>query len=144
VAASNYDSLEVPMKTVLLMTSLAAVALSAWLWSQLRAGHDSFNSYIVSQHSSQLLDAQRLEDLLRAGRVSDALAHLQNRRDGTVVALNWAVSATTPPNWRWPHNAATLARAGEAFRDELAYRGAVGESSGRLGSQAAAVLADHR
>lgn len=131
------------MKTVLVGTCLAAVALSAWFWFQLRADHDSFKSYIVSGYSSRLWDAQRLEDLLRAGRVSDALAHLQDRRDGAVVALNDFVLASAS-NWRYPHNEATLVRAEEAFRDELAYRSAVGESNGRLGSRAAAVLASHR
>ena len=132
------------MKLALITTSLAALTLSAWLWFQLREASDSFNSYSISQHSSQLTNAHGLEELLRSGKISDALAELQNRRDGTVLALNDVVSAQTAGSWRWSHDATSLTRADAAFRGEAAYRTTVGDSDGRLGSRAAAVLTSYR
>lgn len=132
------------MKLALITTSLAALALSAWLWLELREASDSFNSYLISQHASQLFNARRLEELLRSGNTQDALAELQDRRDGAVLALSDVVSAQTAGSWRWSHDAASLGRAAAAFRDEAAYRSTVGESDGRLGLRAGAILASYR
>jgi hypothetical protein len=74
--------------------------------------------------------------------VDDALARLRDLRDGTVVSLSWAVSAE--PGWQRASDAYVIGRAEQAFRDEAAYRSAVGESDGRLSEQATAVLAAYR
>jgi hypothetical protein len=90
------------MKPILICVSVALLGLSSWLWYQLREAKGSCNSVVVSHYTSQLLTARHLEERLREGRVSDALARLQDLRDANVIALSWAQSAG--PDWQYsPH-----------------------------------------
>jgi hypothetical protein len=130
------------MKTILIGVSVALLALSSWLFYQLREANGSCNSIAVSHYTSQLQTARRLEEQLRDGRVVDALARLQDLRDANVVALSWIRSAD--PNWQFSPKAGVITRAEQAFRDEAVYRSTVGESTGRISEQATAVLAAYR
>ena len=130
------------MKLILVGVFVASLALSSWLWHQLREANGSCNNFAVSSYTSQLQNARRLEEKLRQGRVVDALARLQDLRDVNVVSLSWAQSAE--PDWQYSPHAGVATRAEQAFRDEAAYRRAVGESNGRISEQAAAVLAAYR
>lgn len=84
------------MKTILVCVSVALLALSSWLWYQVREAYGSCNSYVVSDHASDLQTSRRLEEELREGRAGDALARLQDLRDASVVALSWAWLADYP------------------------------------------------
>jgi hypothetical protein len=130
------------VKLILICVSVALLALSSWLGYQLREANRSCHSVLVSHDTSQLWTSRRLEEELREGRVSDALARLRDLRDVGVVTLSWAVAAD--PGWRRSRDAHVVARAEQAFRDEAAYRSAVGESDGRLSEQATTVLSAYR
>ena len=130
------------MKPILICVSVALLGLSSWLWYQLREANGSCNSVVVSHYTSQLLTARHLEERLREGRVSDALARLQDLRAANVIALSWAQSAG--PDWQYSPHADAANRAEQAFRDEAIYRSTVGESNGRIAEQVTAVLAEYR
>ena len=130
------------MKPILLCVSVASLALSSWLWYQLREANGSCNNVVVSHYTSQLQNARSLEEQLREGRVSDALERLQDLRDGSVIALSWAHSAG--PDWQYSPHPDAAHRAEQAFRDEAVYRSVVGESNGRIAEQVTAVLAEYR
>jgi len=127
--------------TILLGISLS---LSGWLWYQLREANTSLNQYVVSSNYSALMEARRIEGMLREGDTSGAFAHLQRNRDVFVLTLKNVRSAISEPSWRWSPNGYAVEQSDRALRDEAAYRRTVGESDGRLARQVLDALASYR
>jgi len=127
--------------TVLLGISLS---LSGWLWYQLREANASLNGYVVSTNYSALMEARRVEGMLREDDPSAAFAHLQRNRDVFVLTLKDVRSAISQPSWRWSPNGYAVEQAERALRDEAAYRAKVGESDGTLATQVLEALASYR
>lgn len=127
--------------TVLLGISLL---LSGWLWYQLREANAAFSGHVVSTNTSALMEARRIEGMLRGDDTSAAFAHLQRNRDVFVLTLKDVRSAIAEPSWRWSPNGYAVEQADRALREEAAYRATVGQSDGGLATQVLEALASYR
>ena len=132
------------MRIALAVLLSISLLLSSWLWYQLRETNASLNGYVVSTNYSALMEARRVEGILRENDISAALAHFQRNRDVFVLTLKDVRSAISKPSWRWSPNAYAVEQADRALRDEAAYRATVGESDGRLATQVLEALASYR
>ena len=120
------------MRIVLTVLLAISISVSGWLWYQLREANASFNGYVVSSNYSALLEARRIEGMLRQDDTSAAFAHLQRNRDVFVLTLKSVRSGISQPSWRWSPNPYAVEQADRVLRDEVAYRRTVGESDGQL------------
>ena len=132
------------MRIALIVILAISTALSGWLWYQLREANASLNGYVVSSNYSALLEARRIEQMLREEDTSAAFAHLQRNRDVFVLTLKDVRSAISEPSWRWSANRYAVDQADRALRDEAAYRATVAESDGTLATQVVEALASYR
>ena len=132
------------MRIALIVILAISTALSGWLWYQLREANASLNGYVVSSNYSALLEARRIEQMLREEDTSAAFAHLQRNRDVFVLTLKDVRSHISEPSWRWSPNAYAVEQADRTLRDEVAYRRTVGESDGQLAGQVMEALASYR
>ena len=136
------------MRATLTLVSVVLLSisfsLSGWLWYQLREANASLNGYVVSTNYSAILEARRVEGMLREDDNSAAFSHLQRNRDVFVLTLKSVRSAISEPSWRSSPNDYAVEQADRALREEAAYRGAVGESDGTLAGQVLEALASYR
>jgi hypothetical protein len=127
------------MRIALASVFIVLAGLSAWLWYQVREAHDSWSAYVVQTADSQLVEARRIEAMLRQGAVDEALDHLQRNRDVFVLSLASVQSATSEPSWRWS-STPVRERAISALREEAEYRRTVGGSNSAIAEQVQAAL----
>jgi hypothetical protein len=132
------------MRIVLTVLLSISLLLSSWLWYQLREANASLNGYVVSANYSALMEARRVEGMLREDDTSAAFDHLQRNRDVFVLTLKDVRSAISEPSWRWSPKGYAVEQADRALRDEAAYRATVGESDGTLATQVLEALASYR
>lgn len=128
------------MRAFVVFVTMALLTGAGWLWYQVRDAHDSWSSYVVQTEESRLVEARRVEEMLRDGRVEEALGHLQRNRDVFVLQMASTRSAIDMASWRWNRNEHTLERAATALREEAEYRNAVGDSNSRIAQQVQIVL----
>jgi len=128
------------MKVATTGLTILLVALSIWMWVELRDTWHSFNQHVVSTEYSRLAQARKLEGMLREGRIDDALSHLQRNRDVYVIGLPEVISAIDKPSWRWKRNTQAVEQARKTLRIDAEYRRTHGQSDGKLADQAAKAL----
>ena len=131
------------MRKLAIALCATPLLLSVWLLYQVRSVNETLNSQVVSEYQSQLIEARRIEDMLRAGRLDDALAHLQRNRDIFVVSLSSVHQSISEPSWRWPKSDHIVQRIDSSLSDEARYRDRVGQSDGVLARQVYEVLSEY-
>ena len=128
------------MKVATIGLTIFFAALSIWMWMELRHMWQNFNGHIVTTGYSQLMEARKLEEILREGRTDDALSHIQRNRDLFVLTLRDVLSATESPIYRWRLHPSTVDKAIQTLQSEAEYRRIHGQSEGLLADQVAEAL----
>ena len=128
------------MKVVTTGLTIVFAALSVWMWIELRDTWQMFYGHVVSTEYSRLMQARKLEEMLREGRTDDALSHIQRNRDLFVLTLRDVLSATESPIYCWRLHPSTVDKAIQTLQSEAEYRRIHGQSEGLLADQVAEAL----
>jgi hypothetical protein len=118
----------------------ALLSASFWLWREVREAHNTWGALTIQTEQSRLFEARRTEEMLRDGRIDEALRHLQRNRDLSVLQLDATRSAIDIGSWRWGYDEQMLDSAASALREEAEYRRTVGESDSKVAQQVKTVL----
>ena len=132
------------MRFVSTLAAIAFAALSLWLWLELRSTWDTFNSSVLSNHQSLLLEARRVETMLTLGETDKAIAYLQSRRDLAVVLLGDFRTAISLSSWHWPDQTLLVEEIARFYGEEMAYRSEHGPTSSELSERASKLLGEVR
>jgi len=119
---------------------IGLLVATAFFWHSMRDVYGTFSSYSVDIEHSRIFTAQRIETMLREGRVDDALAHLQDQRDRGVVQLGSQRRYIDAATWRMGRNQYTIDKLDAAIEKEVEYRRVNGETNGKLSDRVRSIL----
>ena len=128
------------MKATLVTVTLGLLGTTGFFWHSMRDVYGTFSSYSVDIYHSRILQAQKLETLLREGSVDEALALLQRNRDSAVVQLGQMRPHIDAATWRMGRDQFIIDKLDSAMNKEVEYRLVNGQTSSRLADQARNVL----
>ena len=128
------------MKPILLTVILGLLGTTGFFWHSMRDVYESFASYSVDAEYSRIMQAQKIETMLREGQVDGALARLQGHRDLAVVQLGQMKPHIDTTTWRMSRSQYAIDKLDTAIETEVEYRRVNGETSSKLAEQARRVL----
>lgn len=128
------------MKALLVTAILGLFGTTGFFWNSMRDVYETFSSYSVDGYHSQIVEAQKLETMLREGSVDAVLARLQRNRDSAIVQLGQMRRHIDAATWRMGRNQYTIDKLDAAIEKEVEYRRVNGETSGKLSDQVRSVL----